>query len=203
MGKATKKYGLGQRGGKAFEVDLPSGETCLMRKIGPDDLIELGVIDDFDSLTGIVQTEHIDRVAGRTAKPDIAQTIAGLDPSTPEGQKAVLDIIKDKDRWEKLIRFVNMVVSRAVLDPPVYDREEAQENPAKHHAPPDAVAVQDVDLADRMVIMSRALQQVQEGVLAAEPFRQGRQDDVADLPDGEGVRHETEQAPGGDSPAGS
>jgi len=205
MGKSDKKYGLGKRGGEGFETALPSGETCFQRAISIEDMLEMGIMDKIDSLSGIVQTEHIERVTGKgkqTPAQQAASTMAALDPTTEDGRTALFALLKDKSRWENLLEFVNKVVVRSVIEPPVYDGQEgAAGQPA--HGLSNSVDVHDVDLQDKLVIMNAAMSKLQAGVVAAEPFREGRQDDVAHIPDGEGVRDEAVNAPGGDGEAGS
>jgi len=59
--KAASKptYGLGLTS-KSFEIELPSGNTCLAIRPGAQGLIKAGLLDSMDQLTGLVQTEHID-----------------------------------------------------------------------------------------------------------------------------------------------
>lgn len=195
-----KQYGLGKRGGAAFETELPSGETCLQRALSMEDLLDLGISDELDSLAGIVQTEHIDRVAGKRRAEAAAQTMAALDPSTEEGRSAILKLLKDKPKWDKLISFVNRITVRAVIEPPVYDSKDPEA-----HQPinvlSNSVDVHSVDLQDKLVIMNAALTKLQKGVVNAEPFRQGPKDDVADVPDGGEVQHSPVNASGGDGAA--
>lgn len=54
----SKKYGLGRS--NAEELLLPSGNTCLVKRPGVQGLIKAGLLDDLDSLTAIVQVDHID-----------------------------------------------------------------------------------------------------------------------------------------------
>lgn len=204
MAKETKKkYGLGRSAGKTRELNLPSGEVCLVRNVSIEELMELGILDDMDSLSGIVQTEHIDRVAGKTKAQTLAESLAGLDASSPEGRAALLEIVKDKERWTKLIAFVNKVALRAVVEPAVYDRDAADGVHAVHMPTHDAVAIQEVDLTDRLAIMTAALSAMRAGVQAVEPFREGRPGDVADVPDGPGLLDPTLYAAGGHEPASS
>lgn len=203
MGKGNngKKYGLGKRGGEEFETQLPSGEECLQRAISIEDMLEMGIVDRIDSLAGIIQTEHIERVSGRKTPQDAAATLMALDPTTEAGRTALLALLKDKKRWENLIEFVNKIVIRSVVQPQVYDGRNGEQVP--HHVLSEGVDVHAVDLQDKLVIMNAAMSRMQGGVVAAEPFRQERADDVADVPDGEGLRDETERPAGGDGEAGS
>jgi hypothetical protein len=202
MGKNGKKYGLGKRGGEEFEHKLPSGEECLMRAISIEDMLEMGITDRIDSLSAIVQVEHIDRVAGKSSPgtDHAVATLAALNPSTAEGRAALLSLLKDKERWTNLLDFVDKVVLKAVVEPSVYDGRSGDQVP--HHVLENGVDVHAVDLQDKLSIMNAAMTRLQGGVVAAEPFREGREDDVADVPDVEGLRYEAERPTRGDSPSG-
>ena len=200
MGKGNKKYGLGKRGGDEFETLLPSGEVCLQRGISIEDMLDMGIMDEIDSLSGIVQVEHIDRVAGKTSAQQAAATLRALDPTTEDGRKALFGLLKDEDRWTKLLAFVNKVVVRSVIEPVVYD-SKAGDVTKTLNTVAGSVDVHDVDLQDKLVIMNAAMSKIQSGVVAAEPFREERADDVADVRDGEGVRDASVGAAGGDEPA--
>ncbi len=184
----AKKYGLGQRGGDTFEAELPSGNTCLMRGLSVEDLLEMGILDEMDSLAGIVQTDHIDRVKGKSSGADAAAAFANMDTSSAEGRQLLLSLMQDKERWAKIIGFINKVVVKAVEEPQVYDPTQHDASAGPIHVRPGAIPVNRVDLPDKMVIMTRAIARIQQGVAAAEPFREGREGDVADVPDGEGLR---------------
>lgn len=181
--KTKKKYGLGVR--KNFEHKLPSGEVCLMRRLTIDDMIELGLLDRIDSLTSIVATEHVGRVTGTPQqRAAAAEALAKLDADSAEGRKALLDVMRDKSKWESLQEFINGIVVAAVVEP------ELKPEPPKDHAPEWGVLYpKDVDLADRMSIMQEAMLGMLPGIQAMEPFRQGSGQAVVDLPESLQVQH--------------
>lgn len=45
-----------------MDLELPSGQLCEVRRVGVTGLVTAGLLDSIDSLTGIVQTEHVDRI---------------------------------------------------------------------------------------------------------------------------------------------
>lgn len=59
--KAASKpgYGLGLAN-KGFDLELPSGNTCLAIRPGAQGLIKAGLLDSLDQLTSLVQTDLID-----------------------------------------------------------------------------------------------------------------------------------------------
>jgi len=175
-----KSYGLGRRG-QNFDVPLPSGNVCLARHVGIDDLIKAGVIDSMDSLTAMVQDLHISRVQTGKAKNNKA-TGAG-DQATPQQVQAFVDLVKDKKRFTELLRVVDAVVCEAVVEPKVW-AEEYRQSPI----PEGEFYVSDVDLTDRFAIFAASIGQALRGVQALEPFRSVSQQDVADVADVQGVR---------------
>lgn len=56
--KKPKQYSLGRT--DASDLLLPSGNTCLVKRPGVQGLIKAGLLDSLDSLTAIVQVDHID-----------------------------------------------------------------------------------------------------------------------------------------------
>lgn len=94
--------------GKEYTCDLevPSGQLCLVRRPGITGLIKAGLLDSLDALTGLVQTEHIDRV----------------EPS-PEGERRKVeladmqDLMRHPERLEAAMKLVEKVVSYVVVEP--------------------------------------------------------------------------------------
>lgn len=56
--RKQKQYGFGRA--DTTELLLPSGNTCLVKRPGVQGLIKAGLLDSLDSLTAIVQVDHID-----------------------------------------------------------------------------------------------------------------------------------------------
>lgn len=187
---SKSKYGIGSKK-KTFEKELPSGETCLMRRLTPDDLLEMGVMDQIDSMQAIV-AGHIARAGGQ------ASSVADIDASTEDGRKLILDIMKDKTKWEALQGFMNTVVCAAVVEPQVFP-----EPPADQKRDPELLYIREVDLMDRIVVMTEAVQGMITGVKAMEPFRPGASQAVAGVPAGQDVRDAPERAGRANGAAGA
>lgn len=150
--------------GKEVLVDLPcpSGQLCQVRRPGIPGLIKAGILDSLDSLTGLVQTEHIDRVRKGEIKAEDMQ-----------------DLAKNKDKLLQAMTLADKVVCYAVVQPKVLpDPEEGAERE------PGAIYVEDIDLTDKMFIF----QFVVGGVSDLEQFRKefgetlGSLENVADVP---------------------
>lgn len=98
------------------DLDVPSGQLCQVRVPGVVGLVKAGVLDSLDSLTGLIQTEHIDRV--KNGKPTDTKI-------TAEDMQA---LAADKDRLLVALDLMDKVVEYAVVQPPVLrpvQRDEA------------------------------------------------------------------------------
>lgn len=86
------KYTLGAKEPR-FDITLPSGETCQVRRPGVQGLIKAGVLDSFDTLTSLVQQEinrNTPQLAARQAKADIAAEVL-RDPSKIQAGLEMID----------------------------------------------------------------------------------------------------------------
>jgi hypothetical protein len=87
------------------DLEVPSGQMCQVRVPGVVGLVKAGILDSLDSLTGLIQTEHIDRVKnGRPTSTEI----------TPEDLKA---LSADKDRLLQALDLMDRVLEYAVVQP--------------------------------------------------------------------------------------
>lgn len=169
------KYGMGKTG-KSFELELPSGETCLMRKLGIQELIGSGLLDSFDSLTSLIKDLHLDRVAtGRVKQQDQQEMMATL--------------VQNPEKWKKFQEMLDGVVVAAVIEPKVYPAPEPGESRME-----DVLYVDQVDFADRSEVMKAAMAGVIQGVGELEPFREGSTEDLSVLDDVAGLSRETKRA---------
>jgi hypothetical protein len=80
----------GNRQENLTDLTCPSGQVCQVRRPGVEGLVELGVLDNVDSLTSIVHTDHIKRVQGGEAAVDV-QALA----KDPKALKNVLNTMND------------------------------------------------------------------------------------------------------------
>ena len=84
------KYGQGWSSVQAFvDLECPSGTWCQVRKPNPKQLISLGFMDNFDTLTALVDKKHVKRVKGK-AVPDVS--------SMMKNPKAVMDAMALADK---------------------------------------------------------------------------------------------------------
>lgn len=154
-----------------LDLEVPSGQLCQVRRPGIPGLVKAGVLDSLDALTGIVQTDHIERVKsgkGEIDKVDVAALAA------------------DKEKLLEALELSDKVVEYVVLQPSVLRpvvRDEAGE-PVKPEVPlpekdrvPGQVYTDMVDLMDKMFIF----QFVVGGVRDLETFRKEFGEVVGDL----------------------
>lgn len=151
--KQDKTYNISRRVKTGpEELPLPSGNTCLVKRPDPMDLISVGILDKFDSLTAMVQMEHFDRVDGKET-PEQAQenTIAQMQA-----------LASNKDAFKDMLSMLDKMVTITVVEPNLT-------------APPEDDAdrisgvfyADEVDLEDRVCILNYAMKGVQD----LEPFR--------------------------------
>lgn len=169
MPSNQKKYGLGKKD-RPFEHSLPSGEVCLMRRAQIDDLISMGALDQADGLTALVNDLHITRV--KTGRPAEGGSVLDIDRDDPETMKRMVGIISDPERWGRVVDLADKVTVHCVLDPKVSPDSNDKDG---------ALFVGEVDLMDRLSIMTAALSHLTTEAAKMAPFRSGPQEAVGDL----------------------
>lgn len=140
----TKKYGLG-RATNAIELDLPSGNTCLVIRPGVQGLIKHGLLDSLDTLTSLVQINHID----------------SKDPKAMA--KAVNDFAQDPKKILEASRIIDQVLCYVVHEPKVLMPPESDSE-----RDPGSLYADEVDEEDKLFIF----QYVVGGTRDIESFRE-------------------------------
>lgn len=92
--RGAKKYSLG-KAVETMDLDLPSGNTCLVVRPGIQGLIKHGILDSLDTLTGLVQSELID-----AKDPKKVQQAAMAFAQRPDDLLAAMDLM------DKVIEYV-------------------------------------------------------------------------------------------------
>lgn len=131
------KYAPKQWQSDRFDIECPSGQLCLARKLQMQDIIKLGIIDEMDMFTEFAATMGDAAAAGN--------------------EDASLSIIKDKERFAKVVEIVDKVVAEVVLEPhlvrPVKKDENGEEIDLPSSEYEDGVIYTSyVDFNDRMHI---------------------------------------------------
>lgn len=181
MPPTNRKYGMGRTNvkGAPFEVELPSGEVCLVKKAEPEDLILAGVLDSLDTLTALVSDLHVERVL---------KGKAGKAAAEASQKRAIVELIKDKERWEALMKMVDGAVLYCVVEPKV-----SALPPEGEKRNPDLFYIDEVALFDKFAVMNAAIGDTIAKAQAMEPFRAGPTATVGNLDAGEGVQRKAKR----------
>jgi hypothetical protein len=170
---APSTWGAGE---VLLDLEVPSGQLCQVRRPGVTGLIKAGILDSLDSLTGLVQSEHIERVAkGEGAK------------ITPED---ISNLASNKDKLAQALTLADKVAEYVVVQPsllrpvvrdekgnPRLDDSGAETELADADRKPGQIYTDAVDLVDKMYIF----QFVVGGVSDLETFRKEFDQSLAGL----------------------
>lgn len=126
----AKRYAAtawGQNKAAVIELRVPSGQVCLVRTVGVPGLIEAGILDQVDSLTGLVSSEFIRDDGMGNPVLDI--------PGITDSQGAIKNIMEA----------MSAVVCLAVVEPKVYpvpmvplhEDPDDDDSPEVHEDPDD------------------------------------------------------------------
>jgi hypothetical protein len=85
-------WGTAEPVGAAHELTLPSGQTCQARKIGMEGLLEMGILDQADSLTAIAEKYTSSKKVGGPDGPTVAETNDAALLADPAALKAVIGL---------------------------------------------------------------------------------------------------------------
>lgn len=154
------------------EVTVPSGQTCRVRRIGMEGLMEAGILGDADTLTGIVDQKHVRRVRG-------ANGIADHDDVDPAS------IMRDPNALKAILRLADKAMPHVVVEPVVllhFNPETDEPIPAESRED-GAVYTDMIGFEDKMYLLDYAV----GGTRDVATFRQGSETAVAGVADGEGV----------------
>jgi len=92
------------QGTEGFELTCPSGQKCLAKELDIMRLIELGLLDRINGLSGIVNSQVVPKAKGqRVPEVDVAS------------------ILQNKDGLREIMLLVDTIVCEAVLAPEVYE----------------------------------------------------------------------------------
>lgn len=145
--------------GFEFDFTVPSGQTCRLVRKPLETLILEGVIDDIDSLTAIVESQHVGPKSRGRKKPSDRK------PSKSDEEASMaargLAMMKDEN-FAKSLEIMDKVLIAVVTQP------KLSPNPAPgEEADPNKIYVRQVGLSDKTAIFS----EVMGGVKSAETFR--------------------------------
>lgn len=178
-----------------YEFDLPSGDVCLLRKVGPLEMAEQGLMEKLDFATTVVMDTHaknanmsnVDRVKRDRARRE-AKT-KGQDPGavTAEDEISMASIMKNAENSKAFRQVMDEVMVLVVVAPemhlPPQDQSEERDD--------EWFYTDAVPFTDKMAIFNK----VMEGVRSVETFREGSEETVGDVASEPSVRPATKRAP--------
>ncbi len=148
------------------DLEVPSGQVCLVRRPGLEGLIKAGVLHNIDSLSAIVGNEHVKK--------------------TKKGSQNEINVntlLKDPKALEEILYTVDKVICHCVVKP------EVHVTPNDVTSRKDGVVYADmIDIQDKMYIFNFVV----GGTRDLETFREGSLGAVAGLETGEGVPDEAQ-----------
>lgn len=111
----NSKYAPKQWQSDRFDIECPSGQLCLARKLQMEDIVKLGIIDELDMFTEFAA--QMGEVSGKADQMD----------------ESAIDLIKDTQRFERMVTIVDKVVCEVVLEPqivrPIKKDKKGKETP--------------------------------------------------------------------------
>lgn len=136
---------------ETFDIELPSGQIILAKKLGMKEIIKTGMVAQLDTFTAQLLPDG-------TSSPE------------KDANRVILDAIKDEKKFEQLEQTINKVVLVCVLQPKVLPIP-----PEGYDRNPEAVYIDDISLDDKMYIFSIVF----EGNGDMSQFREGQGGDMA------------------------
>lgn len=165
-GGYTLGQDLGSNAEGLFNLELPSGATCQAQRPGVQGLIAAGVLDSFDSLTSLVNVEHVQK-----------HTAAGMAQaarvSRQQAAKAAAGLMADPSKLVNGLQMVDRLAAYVITQPPCWVdykmTDESDEDWAQRQQDEgDRLAIRRVSLDDKMFLMTWAV----GGSADLERFRQ-------------------------------
>lgn len=166
------------------ELTLPSGQTCRAKKMSIEAVITTGMLNEVDSLTGLVDG-YTRKVKGGNGRAD------GVEISD--------DMMKDSDALGQVISMVDSLMPHVVVSPVVYrhwtEQKVGKTVVRKMLDPLDRVQgriyTDQIDLNDKMHLFEWAL----GGLAAFSSFRGESAGDVGDVAPGAGNARKGKRRP--------
>lgn len=179
-----------------FEFSLPSGDTCLLRKMDPLALGEHGLLDKLDFATSVVMNTHaknanltpVERVKRDRARREAKAR--GEDPDVIEAADidslSMQDIVKSAENSRSFREVMDEMLLIGVVAPEMHLPPQKREDRKKGVFYTDAVP-----FPDKMAIFNKLM----EGVRTAEQFREGPEETMGDVAPEPSVQSATKRAP--------
>lgn len=176
---AITSWGSTEIGG-VMDLEVPSGQMCLVRRPGVQGLLAEGVLTDLDMFTSLVQTEVVDR-----NKPGAKKQPQDRKEKTKSQDELVNEIAQDPEKLASLMRTVDKVICAVVVKPEV---QPAPDDQTRRKSKPGVIYTDMIDLNDKMFIFNFVV----GGSRDIERFLHETESAVGDLDTGEDMEGETE-----------
>ena len=162
-----------------IDMDLPSGGRIQAKRLGLEDIIAAGLIEEFDALTPTVDEKVVGPAKGK--KP---QDRAKKKPTKAEQAKADaaagINFFKDKDTAATLMRVLALMLPQVVIQPKIHPHMEQVDGKWQVIPPAERVEgyvyVDSIPLEDQMHIFGWAM-----SGLDTEKLQQFREQPESDL----------------------
>jgi hypothetical protein len=119
------------------DLEVPSGQMCLVRRPGLEGLIKAGIVSNFDMLTRLVGDQAERMKTGKEPRSD---------------SEIMNEIMNDPEKLEEMMRVIDKIVIYCVVKPEI---QTAPNDPTRRVA---SVIYDDmIDIEDKMFIMNYAL----------------------------------------------
>lgn len=140
----TDKYAATTWASNTEDLECPSGQLCLVRRVDPMKLLSDGTLHKSDMITALVDQEHV-------AKKSKGGKRAAAIAAEKKTENALREALADPAKMQELMNMVNAIVLATVIKPELHPvpADESDREVGK-------VYVDSVDWFDRMFIMQFA-----------------------------------------------
>lgn len=144
-----------------WDFTTPSGQLCHIRGLEMEDLIELDIVDDIDTLSSLVNAQHIEPVTGKRPQdrqPKTPTKAELLAKQEAEGMAVFREMTKDKDGFRRLMFVIDKATVAAVVKPALTSAYKTDETkvPVEERVPGN-IYCDSVPMGDRMAIFQAAV----------------------------------------------
>jgi hypothetical protein len=174
--KFADKYAATTWGTNTEDLECPSGQVCLVRRVDPMKLIADGTLHKTDMVTMLVDQQHV-------AKKSKGGKRAAQLAAEKKTEGFLKEAIQDPTKMQELSNTIDAVVLATVVMPelfPVPDDDEDRE--------PGVIYIDSVEFNDKLFIMQYAF----AGTRDVARFRRELGESVDRLADGEPMEDKTE-----------
>lgn len=149
--------------GQPTQEDLvcPSGQVCRVRKLEIEDILMMDVMDEIDTLTSLVSTEHVQPAMGKKKAADRPQKKLTKKQEADANKAAVKKLTEDPKAFATLTWMLDSVTAMAVVAPAIYKSLEGTKGEYTRipddKRKTDRTYADSVGFADKMKIFEVAL----------------------------------------------